>query len=242
MVAQLKAFIVENGITGGEGLSVILKKYFPEIDVLGLADNVEAALGRIAKLKPDIIFLDIELKKGCGFQIIENLSAKSKYFFIITSHVEKYALKAISYGVTDYLLKPFQLEDIVLALNKVKKKTEARSNKVDDIEIVALPSGNKVELIKKEDIIYLKAEGRYTRFFLKGDINLIACRNIGEYEKLLDPKMFFRIHNSFMVNITQAKNINKAAGNYLELKAANCALLPIAKRKYDLLKKFLNIK
>ncbi|MEK6155313.1 LytTR family DNA-binding domain-containing protein [Flavobacteriaceae bacterium 3-367] len=247
MVPELKAFIVEKEGMAGDGLSLMLKKYFPEIDLLGLAKDAKKAMALISSLKPNIIFLDIELKNGSGFQLMEKLCNSSCYF-IVMADVEKYALKAISYGVTDYLLKPFSLENMVLALNKVKalmlSDAEGSNKDSDDKEgdsgILALPSADRVDLVKKEDIVYLKADGRYTRFYLVCGTTKIACRNLGEFEKHLDPKFFFRTHHSFIVNIAHVKNINKTAGNYLELKTGSP--IPVAKRKLDSLNKFLGIK
>ncbi|UOY05323.1 LytTR family DNA-binding domain-containing protein [Muricauda sp. SCSIO 64092] len=247
MIQELKAFIVENEVSYG-GLAFVLQKYFPEINILGFTEDIEKAMDSIHTLKPDIVFLEIELKDGCGFQIIENLWTKSN--FVITSNVDKYALKAISYDVIAYLLKPLKLEDLLLAVNKAKQKMRLAENRQflenskegeeEDINILALPSMDKIELIEKRHIVYLKAEGRYTRFLLSCGLTKLASRNLGEFEKLLCPKTFFRTHHSYIVNLTQVQNINKAGGNYLELKVGES--IPVAKRKLNSLNRFLKIK
>ncbi|NAS12257.1 LytR/AlgR family response regulator transcription factor [Poritiphilus flavus] len=246
MVPKLKAFIVENEVSY-RSLQFILKKYFPEIEVLGFTEDVDKAISLIGSMEPDIVFLDIELKGGCGFQIIENFWKKCH--FVITSYVDKYALKAISYDVTAYLLKPLKLEDLLFAINKAKHKVELShkyskrtlpKKKGGGIKILAIPSMDKIELIEKKSIVYLKAEGRYTHIKLTSGETKLASRNLGEFERLLNPNIFFRIHHSFIVNITQVTNINKAAGNYLELKSGES--IPVAKRKLNSLNKFLKIK
>ncbi len=244
-MVQLKAFIVENEVSYG-GLAFVLKKYFPEINLLGFTEDIERAKSLIRSLKPDIVFLDIELNGGCGFQIIESLWENC--IFVITSYVDKYALKAISFDVTAYILKPLKLEDVLMAVNKAKQKLETNYDKHtlekggdnNDIKVLALPSMDKIELIEKKHIVYLKAEGRYTRFLLSSGLTKLASRNLGEFEKLLDPKVFFRIHHSYIVNLAHVQNINKAAGNYLELKTGES--IPVAKRKFNSLNKFLRIK
>ena len=244
-MVQLKAFIVENEVSYRE-LAFVLKKYFPEISLLGFTEDIDRAESMIRSLKPDIVFLDIALKGGSGFQIIESL--REHCIFVITSYVDKYALKAISFDVTAYVLKPLKLEDVLMAVNKAKQKLELRQNKQlleknnknDDIKILALPSMDKIELVEKKRIVYLKAEGRYTRFLLSCGLTKLANRNLGEFEKLLDPKVFFRIHHSYIVNLAHVQNINKAAGNHLELKTGGS--IPVAKRKLNSLNRFLRLR
>ena len=245
-VSKLKALIVENEDCFRR-LQSILTKHFPEIELLGFTEDIEKAIGLIESRKPDIVILDVELKAGCGFQIIEKTWKKCQ--FVITSMVDKYALKAISFDVTAYLIKPLKLEDVLLAINKVKEKVELSHqnnrpkvdrNKSGLTKMLAIPSMDRIELIEKKSIVYLKAEGRYTRIRLNTWETKLVSRNLGEFEKLLNPSIFFRIHHSFIVNITQANNMNKAAGNYLELKTGES--IPVAKRKLNSLYRFLKIK
>ncbi|NAS11125.1 LytR/AlgR family response regulator transcription factor [Poritiphilus flavus] len=247
MEPQLKAFIVENEVSYG-GLVFVLQKYFPEIDLLGYTEDVEKASDLIQALKPDIVFLEIELESGCGFQIIKSLWRQCN--FVIISNVDKYALQAITYDVTAYLMKPLKLDDLLLAVNKAKHKVklsqekqlleEGKESYEEGANILALPSIDRIELIEKKHIVYLKAEGRYTRFLLSCGLSKLATRNLGEFEKLLDPKTFFRTHHSYIVNFTQVQNINKTGGNYLELKVGES--IPVAKRKLKSLNRFLKIK
>src|SRR5690606_4966590 len=247
MVPQLKAFIVENDVSYG-GLAYVLKKYFPEIHLLGYTEDIEKSIGPIQTLRPDVVFLDIDLKDGHGFKIMEK--AGENCHFIITASMEKHALKAISFDVLAYLLKPLKLEEILMAVNKAKIRVEqarelelrlqVAENKHGGVKILALPSMDKIELIEKKDIVYLKAEGRYTTFLLSCGTTKMASKNLGEFEKHLDSNIFFRTHHSFIVNLTQVQNINKAAGNYLELKTGES--IPIAKRKLGSLHTFLTIK
>ncbi len=245
-VSKLKALIVENEDCFRR-LQSILTKHFPEIELLGFTEDIEKAISLIESRKPDIVILDVELKAGCGFQIIEK--TWKKCLFVITSRVDKYALKAISFDVTAYLIKPLKLEDVLLAINKVKEKLELSHqnnrpkvdrNKSGLTKMLAIPSMDRIELIEKKSIVYLKAEGRYTRIRLNTWETKLVSRNLGEFEKLLNPSVFFRIHHSFIVNITQANNMNKAAGNYLELKTGES--IPVAKRKLSSLYRFLKIK
>ncbi|NAS12891.1 LytR/AlgR family response regulator transcription factor [Poritiphilus flavus] len=247
MTPELKAFVVENEVSYG-GLEFVLKKYFPEIKLLGFTEDIEKATDMIYTHEPDIVFLETELNNGCGFQIIENLWKKSN--FVITSNVDNHALKAISFDVMAYLLKPLNLDDLILAVDKAKLKVRLaqekqflKNSKVreeGDINVLALPSMDKIELIEKSQIVYLKAEGRYTRFMLSTGKTKLASRNLGEFEKLLDSKTFFRTHHSFIVNLAQVQNINKADGIYLQLKMGES--IPVAKRKLNALSRFLKLK
>lgn len=249
----LRAVVVQRELLSNDGLSIILEKYFPEIEIVALVKDAFSAAGIISLLDPDVIFLEVDLKDGCGFQVMDSLRNRSNYQVIISSKEKKHAAKAISYGATDFLLKPFELENVVLALKKLKdlqsvqkrkkrKSSFYQDSKINEVEteLMALPSTGKVDLIKKRDIIYLKADGRYTSFFLDKGRSILVSKNIGELEEFLRPPRFIRVHHSYIVNIMKVTCINRASGNYLEFESASP--IPVAKRKLDTLSRFLKIK
>ncbi len=243
---KLRAYIVEHDPMALGRLLSLLKNYFPEVAILGSAQNAVHAKSQMHRLKPDIVFLDIALKRGCGFQIIER--CRENCSFIITTKTERYALRAISLGVIAYLLKPLELKELLVAINRAKQKVSIHGRGAghmplgpveDDIQILALPSKDRVELVNKKNILYLKAEGRYTNFLLSNGETKLSSRNLGSFANLLDPNLFIRPHHSYIVNIVHVKHIDKAAGNYLELQNGN--YIPVSKRKLEALNKFLKI-
>lgn len=243
---KLRAYIVEPDPRALKALLSLLKHYFPEIQVLGSSPNATQALSKINALAPDIIFLEIALKKSCGFQLMERYSRPCS--FIITTKVDTYALKAIALNVTAYLLKPLDLKEVLVAINKAKQQLlppyERYAKDIGTtyaaIDILALPSKDKVELVAKKNIVYLKAEGRYTQFFLSCGATKLASRNLGSFARLLPPNQFIRVHHSYLVNMAYVKHLDKAAGYYLEL--MNGRYIPVSKRKLEALNRILGIK
>ncbi|MEK6152592.1 LytTR family DNA-binding domain-containing protein [Flavobacteriaceae bacterium 3-367] len=242
---KLRAYIVEPDPRALQALLSMLKQYFPEIQVLGSAPDVARALSKINTLAPDIVFLEIALKNSCGFQLIERYGRPCS--FIITSSVDTYALKAIALNVTAYLLKPLDLKEVLVAINKAKQQLlpsyEGYAKDIGTayaIDILALPSKDKVELVAKKDIVYLKAEGRYTQFLLRCGAAKLASRNLGSFARLLPPNRFIRVHHSYLVNMAYVTHLDKAGGYYLEL--MNGRYIPVSKRKLEVLNRFLGIK
>ena len=131
-------------------------------------------------------------------------------------------------------------QDIYTEKIQLQQSYKSLTNNVLPQHLIAVPSAKKIDFIKVEDIIYLKSEGRYTMFQLKDNKQLVATKNLGEYENLLDASIFFRVHHSYVVNLTQVTSINKTDGNYCEM--VNKETVPIAKRRQEQLNKFLKIR
>jgi len=240
-----KSLILDDDIHQGELLHHYLKKYCSSITETYLASTIEEALDIYFQHTPDILFLDVQLTNGTtGFDFLEKINVQKSEIIFVTSY-DEYALKAIEVEARGYILKPIQVDKLVSTVNKAisnlkKKEKEQPSTTRNVIDFIAIPSIDKIEIIKKKEIVYLEADGRYTLFHLLDGSKKLASRNLGEYERQLDEKMFFRIHHSYIVNLHMVRNINKSGGNYCELISKK--LLPISKRKQEKLNRFLNIK
>ncbi|MFD2552646.1 LytR/AlgR family response regulator transcription factor [Bizionia sediminis] len=239
--------IVDDDATSIKILEYMLTTYCNAVGKIYTAKTVDDAIASCLKNHPDILLLDIVLGKNeTSFSLLESIpNAKAEVIFI-TSYKE-YAIQAINESqAVSYILKPVKLPIFIGAMDKAMKKLETKAsyknteNPTAYSIFLAIPSANRIEILKPEAIFYLEAQGRYTIFHLAEGRQKIACRNIGEYEKQLNPKQFFRIHHSFIVNLNMVTNINKSSGNYFEL--SNGKNLPIAKRRQEQLQKLLNIK
>ncbi len=250
---SLRAIVVDDEINNNDLLIHFLKQYCPYVNVVGSAVTKAEAIEIINEIKPDLLFLDIVLDQGSGFDVLENVDYSMTRVIFVTAFNE-FAVKAFRYNAVDYIMKPIEIEELISAVAKAYKDIENSlftDNKqidilsktiqdYDDLNIIAIPSMDKVDFIKLEDILYFKSEGRYTNFYLKNNKKIVATKNIGDYEKTLENTYFFRIHNRYIINLMHVNNINKAAGNYCEM--ANGDLLPIAKRRQDELNRFLGLK
>ncbi|GAA4936116.1 LytTR family DNA-binding domain-containing protein [Algibacter agarivorans] len=242
---KYSALILDDDIENIKLLSIYINKYFKNINIIATVNDIENCIEAYYTYLPDLLFLDVELEGNeTSFNFLESIEhIKSKTIFI--SSYDEYAIKAINLDVVGYILKPIKINELVKVVDKAisqikKEATNLDSHKLSSNNIIAIPSASKVELVPVQNIVYLEADGRYTIFHLSNGSNRVSSRNLGEYEKMLNKSVFFRIHHRYIVNLNMVNNINKTAGNYCEL--LNNKALPIAKRRQESLNKFLNLK
>ncbi|RMB60942.1 DNA-binding response regulator [Dokdonia sinensis] len=253
-MSKLSAVLVDDEPNNIELLSHFLKKYCPRVEVIGQADTKEDAIAIIPQLEPDLLFMDIVLDEGTGFDVLESIDTTNMQIIFVTAF-DEFAIKAFKYNAVDFVLKPVEIEALILAVNHAAERVEnnqfieekrlsalveAMTTEKLNQDFIAIPTVNKIEFIKTNTITYCRSDGKYTEFHLKDKRKVVSSKNLGEYEQLLDDKVFFRIHNSYIVNLNYVQNINKSAGNYVEL--GDHISLPIAKRRQESLARFLRLK
>lgn len=250
---KYKAFIVDDEIQHIKILRIYLKKYFPEINVIGSAMTVKDGLDKILETDPDFLFLDINMGNDDTFSLLDSLEEFEGQIIFVSAYGKKYAIKAFKYRPVDYLLKPINVKELVAAVNKAiyklnnykyfKNSSASLEKELPKLRFVAINTGVKIELVKVESVVYCEAQGRNTIFYFVDGTTKRARRNLGEFEKALDLGTFFRIHNKYLVNMGFVVNISKNSGkNYCHFGLSDFKVLPIANRKRELLQKFLKIK
>lgn len=242
------AIIVEDEESNMNLLKHFLTKFCLNIKIIGQANNIEDGVAIINNIKPDILYLDIRLNNDLVFNLLDLVDFSEMEIIFVTAHND-YAITAFKYNVIDYILKPLSIEELVLATNKAMIRIEERihfekqfkkNNSIESSKqskYVSISSLDKVDVIKKDEIIFCKSDGRYTTFFLKNNKEIVACKNLGEYEQMLEKDNFFRVHNSYIVNLDYIVNISKKEGFYCIM--SNKALIPVSKRRQESLKNFL---
>ncbi len=249
---QVRALLIDDETETTRILNSFVEDNHMIMTIVGQASSVDKSLELIKLHKPDVIFIDISSKNENLFDYINDLDFNLPKFIFISSN-EKYALKAIKLNAVDFLVKPLIFNDIILSVYKVIKRIEMelcyQNQKVNDInvlntkyqnnEYIAVSSMDKIELIKMEDIIFCKAEGKYTDFFLVDGKKILSSRNLGEYGAILDSSYFFRIHHSYVINIKHITKISKKEGYSCEF--SNGTTLPIAKRRQEEFIKFIKL-
>jgi two-component system LytT family response regulator len=244
-------------ITEEKDSLLILKKFEEEnfliIKIIGDATSLIDGINAVKLTKPDVIFLDITLKDNTFFEMLEQLEFSIPKLVFISAN-ENYAVKAFKHNAIDFILKPIDFNAIILAVYKVIKRIEMehsyQNQKINDINILnsfnqnsdylAISSLDKIELIHMSEILFCKADGKYTYFFLLNGKKIMSSRNLGEYSNLLDNNYFFRIHHSFIVNLRHIIKISKKDGYFCEF--SNGSILPVAKRRQDDFNKFIKLK
>ncbi len=250
---QAKTLIVDDDKKNIKLLEHFIETYCPNIKIVGKASTRKDAIKLINEKEPELIFMDIILDAGTGFDVLESIK-HSKYKVIFVSSYSEYAIKAFKFNAIDYILKPIAIEELILAVNKAYEDIENELFTMPDqvhnlsgafiqnipLDFIAISSINKIEFVKLKDIIYLNSEGRYTVFNLVNNQKIVASRNIGEFENIINENDFFRIHNSYIINLKHVEKITKVDGNYCKM--SNKESLPIARRRQEQLNRFLRIK
>lgn len=220
-------------------LKADLEDNHPEIKIVGTADGVMSAAKQIKKLKPELLFLDIHMGDGDGFDLLEMIEQEN-LMVIFTTASKEHAIQAFQFNAIDYLLKPVQPELLSNALEKAKslvaKKAGANSVSHKDAGSIALNTQEEIRIVKISEIIRLEAMGNYTTFHTT-DGKILVTKTLKEFEKAL-PDTFIRVHQSHLVHRSQIKAYVKTEGGYLKMKDGSDVPVSVRKKSYvlDLLK------
>lgn len=250
---MITALLIDDDNNLRNGMRGLLSMYAPDITILGEADSVRTGTAAIEKYRPNVVFLDIQLGDGTGFDILEQLSQKNGsialHVVFITAH-EEYALKAFRFSALDYLLKPVDPEDLKKVIEKIKKVLNVNDNfahidlllenirkKVDTFKRIALSTSDGIHLFDVSDIIRLESQDNYTKFFIKDNKPVLISKTLKEYEDLLSGQGFERIHQSHLINLAYLKSYIKKDGGYAVM--ADNSNLPISQRKKERLQELL---
>lgn len=186
--------------------SQLLKTYCPDLEIVATATNMEDGLAAIVRLQPKILFLDIEIHDRTGFDLLRLVREQTDMEVVMITAHEKYAIQALREGVTDYLLKPLKVDELMTAVarcrTRMKDSMDARAGKpsAPPREFLSVPNKDHVELIPFADIIHLQALGGYTEIVMTGKKKFMSSRSLKENEDSLPLPQFLRIHHSHIIN------------------------------------------
>ena len=217
---MLNAFIVEDEQLASIRLQKMLDTYTDKISLIGKANQGGSAITEIERLRPDVLFLDIQLPDMTGFELLNNLTYQP--LIIFTTAYGQYAIQAFDTYSVDYLVKPFRVERFRRAIDKLLKfgqeHTIVNLEKLEQIihpKEKTIPSfsmpiklGDRILLIDYEDITHLKAEEKYIRVYTDNGKSYLSDGSLGKFEKRL-PNYFIRVHRSFIINQNYIKEIRK---------------------------------
>lgn len=239
-----KALIVDDESKSRLTLHRLLEKYCPAIEVVAQASSVEETIEYLKNNQPDLLFLDIQLTDGTGFDVLTSVgNIRSKIVF--TTAYDQYAIQAFKFSAIDYLLKPIdpdQLISLCERLDKLiagaKEETSQQLNALVEnkqkIKKIALHSTQGVQYIFIEDILRCEADSNYTTFYLKEDRKIVVSRSLKEYEEMLSGISFLRVHKSHLVNMDFVKKYDARTGI---LVLEDGYEIEVARRRKDILAK-----
>jgi len=242
---MLRAVIIDDAEAARRTLAGDLAAFCSDILLIGEASGVGSGVPLIGALHPDIVFLDIELDDGSGFDLLEQVG-RHDFHVIFTTASDAYGIRAIKFGALDYLLKPIDPDDLVLAVKKVKERRDVasagsgigvtlESNRAprERPRRIALGTADRVHVVNVDDIIRCESERNYTRFHLTERRRILVTRTLKEFNDLLDGYGFLRTHHSHLVNLDHVTEYVRADGGYIVMDDGS--QVPVATRKRDAL-------
>jgi two-component system LytT family response regulator len=249
---MLQIVIVEDEIRSREFLRDILLEHCKEIEIAGLAGDVAEAVKTIRELQPDLVFMDIELQTGTGFDVLEQIKDLQPTVIFTTAY-DHYAIKAIKFSAVDYLLKPIDVEELKLAVSKIQEKASGDTQqqtlqmlmqnlkqlKGNNNPTITLSLADGYEFVPVREIIRLEAAGAYTNFFLKTNKKIMVSKNLKEYESMLTDHDFMRVHNSHIINLGEVKRMLKTDGGYA-IMSDDARIVISPKKKEDFIRLMMN--
>jgi two-component system LytT family response regulator len=217
---KIKSVIVEDELAAREALKSYLQKYCPQIELIGEAHNSKDGIKIINDLHPQLVFLDVEMPYGNAFDVLEG--CKDIHFeTIFVTAFSEYSLKALNQSAAYYLLKPVNIEELIIAVNKVQQHVlnheilnrnniiiENYRNKSPESQQIILPTLEGFEVAKVSDIMRLKGNGNFTDIYFTDGTKKMICRFLKHFDEILD-KPFLRIHKSHIINMNFVKSYNK---------------------------------
>jgi len=239
----INALIIDDEASCTESLSLELEMYCPQVNVLSCCHSAAEGLANITKYKPELVFLDIEMPRMNGFELLNQLQQINFEVIFVTAY-DQFALKAFKFSAVDYLLKPIVYEELISAVNKVEQRIikklgtdhlEAVLANINflnkNLSTIAVPSLEGLEFVSVDEINFCEAQVNYTCIHKTDGSSILLSKTLKTVEAMLEHHNFIRIHQSYLVNAVHLKKYIKGQGGYVIMK--NGANLSVSRNKKD---------
>ncbi len=240
---MLKAVIIDDEADAVNSIELIINEYCNNIIVVGKAYSASEGKEVIMSKNPDIIFLDIEMPRGNGFDMLEMIPDRNFHVIFITAY-NNWAIKAFKYNAIDYILKPIDIDDFIKAVDKIgKSKISNKNIEIDKykellsnissktLNKIAISTTEGIEYIELKKIIRFEGDGSYSKVFIVDQSYILVSKNLKEFQELLEDNDFFRTHNSHLINLAFVKKYVMKDGGHIEMK--DNSIVPISRRKKE---------
>ena len=247
---MIKAIIVDDELHARQAIEKILALHFKQIQVVGKAGNCVEAIGMISMNDPELIFLDINLPDGNGFDILKKIDYR-KYKVIFVTAYEEYAIQAIKFSAFDYILKPINPTEIINSVNnaineKITSDYDMKFqaffdnfiNSVPDVKKLVLKTSDKIHVVDIKDIIRCEADNTYTTFYLVNNKSILVSKGIKNYEEMFEGKGFMRVHQSHLINLNYISYYDKQQGGFIVM--SDQSYVPVSLQKKPLLLAYMD--
>ena len=240
----MKTIIIEDEQKSREMLAGIIQKNCPGIEMVGLAKNVKEGVEMIKALQPELVFLDVSMPDGSGFDLLEKVQG-NKFELIFATASDQYAIRAFKYSACDYLLKPIDIEELKNAVEKARQKKSVSPPNMENLQFliqqlkrtddnfqkITLPTGNAFEIVNLKDIVRCEADTSYTIFYLSDKRKLMVSAGLKHYEDILPENDFIRVHHHHLINMNHVQRFLKVDGGYAVM--SDGTQIEISRRKKE---------
>ncbi|MBS1663146.1 MAG: response regulator transcription factor [Bacteroidetes bacterium] len=248
---MIRTILVDDEIDSIRVLRKLLETFCPEVSIVGDADGVETAARLIRAASPDLVILDIEMVQGNAFDLLNQLQPLSFRVIFVTAF-DNYAIRAFKYSAVDYLLKPVDIDELRSAIERVAAHSRDNSTLAQQMQLLmenvgalqmsqqkmAIPTITGLIFVPVNDIIRFEGKGGYTHIYLGSGEQIVATRTIKDYEDILPETVFFRIHNSQIINLQKIKKYNKGRGGDVTMEDGS-VIEVASRRKEEFLRRLL---
>ncbi len=241
MIKTITALLVDDEIDNRELLANLLKSYFPEITVVGMAASVDEAYQMVIGIQPQLVFLDIQMPRANGFNLLRKFDTVPFEVIFVTSY-DQYAISAIKFNALDYILKPIDIEDLQESIQKaVKKIDQKKQNTLQIVNLlyslehendkkIAVHVADKVKILNVAHVMYIEADGRYCKIFSSEGEKFSTAKTLKDFEDYLgEHSPFVRVNKSYLANTSYIKSYSK--GDPFMIEMQNGVVFEIPRRK-----------
>jgi two-component system, LytTR family, response regulator len=245
---MIRTLLVDDETTNSDILQVMLQQYCPGISVCGCAANIDDAERFISEQDPQLIFLDVQMPGGSGFDLLDRIVNKRTEVIFVTAY-DNYLLQAIRYSALDYIMKPVNITEVITAVKRAEERIASKSinhqlelllsniRQPAQVQRIAIPHKDEYQFVPITDIVRLEARGAYTDIYLNNGKCYITSKNIKEFEGLLPANLFCRVHHAHLINLNFIKTYHKGRGGYIEM-TTGVSIEVSVRRKDDFLSRF----
>jgi two-component system, LytTR family, response regulator len=236
--SPLRFVVIDDESPARENIRLLLRHVRPDLVCVGEAASVSAGVALLLEVETDLVFLDVQLGDGTGFDLLERIPDR-RFAVIFVTAFEAHSIRAFRFAALDYLLKPIDpqiLSDALLRLpnaapSDLKLKTAQNNLAQQRLSRLLLPTQEGFMVIQTADIIRCEADANYTRFFIQGQKPILASNSLAHFEDLLADNHFTRVHHKHLVNLAYVQRYHRGRGGYLELRDGSQVEVSVRKRE-----------
>jgi two-component system, LytTR family, response regulator len=239
---KIKAILIDDELNSLQNLKQKLEGFCPDVNILAVTQKPEEGILLIRQHQPDVVFLDIEMPKMSGFRMLEELG-EYDFNIIFTTAYNHYSIDAIRISAFDYLVKPIGIEDLQQAVERLSKTLNKQTKEKIDIlkkslsdnrsqeDKIAISTSEGIEFIPIKNIVHIESKSNYSKIFLTDNKNIMVTKILKDFEEMLLPYNFYRVHNSHLINLNYIQKYVRSQGGHVQLQDGT--LIDISRRKKE---------